>query len=63
VARRGHVGEEDLGRFLAAGFSRAGALEVVLGGAVSILPNFAHQITHCPIDDVFGAHLWDGPRG
>jgi AhpD family alkylhydroperoxidase len=63
VARRGHVTEEELGQFFAAGLSRAEALEVVLGVAVSILPNFAHQITRCPIDPVFDAHRWDGPRG
>ena len=59
VKRRGHVGDDELQRFVAAGYSKAQALEVVLGVAVSILPNFAHQITHCPIDDAFGAHAWD----
>jgi len=63
VAARGHVREHDLGRFAAAGFSRAQALEVVLGVAVSVLPNFAHHITGCPVDEVFGAHLWEGHRG
>lgn len=58
VERRGHVGDEDLQRFLAAGYSKAQALEVVLGVAVSILPNFAHHITRCPLDDVFSAHAW-----
>lgn len=59
VTRRGHVSEDELQRFLAAGYSKAQALEVVLGIAVSILPNFAHQITHCPLDEAFSAHAWD----
>lgn len=58
VERRGHVGDEDLQRFLAAGYSKAQALEVVLGVAVSILPNFAHHITRCPLDGAFAAHAW-----
>ena len=59
IAERGQVGAEDLAAFVEAGFTKAQALEVVLGLAVSILPNFAHHLTHCPIDDVFQAHLWN----
>ena len=58
VKRRGHVSGEELQRFFAAGYSKAQALEVVLGVAVSILPNFAHHLTQCPVDDVFSAHTW-----
>lgn len=58
VQQRGHVGEEDLAAFLAAGYARAQAFEVVLGVAVSILPNFAHHLTACPLDEPFLAHAW-----
>jgi AhpD family alkylhydroperoxidase len=58
VKRRGHVSDDDLQRFIAAGYSKRQALEVVLGIAVSILPNFAHHITQCPLDGVFSAHTW-----
>lgn len=27
--------------------------------AVSILPNFAHHITQCPLDGAFSAHEWE----
>lgn len=53
VKKRGHVSSEDLQQMLAAGYSKAQALEVILGAAVSILPNFAHQLTGCPIDEPF----------
>lgn len=56
---RGHVSQSDLEAFLAAGFSRAQALEVVLGVAVSILPNYAHQITGCAIDEAFLDQRWE----
>ena len=59
VKRRGHVSDDELQRLFAAGYSKAQALEVVLGVAVSILPNFAHQITNCPLDEAFSAHAWD----
>lgn len=58
VTRRGHVGDDELRRLFAAGYSKAQALEVVLGVAVSILPNFVHQITQCPLDGAFSAHAW-----
>jgi AhpD family alkylhydroperoxidase len=58
VKRRGHVSDDELRRFFAAGYSTAQALEVVLGVAVSILPNFAHHITQCPLDGAFSAHVW-----
>ena len=58
VTRRGRVTEDDLKRVLAAGYSKAQALEVVLGIAVSILPNYAHHITDCPLDGVLSTHAW-----
>lgn len=58
VKHRGHVSGDDLQTFIAAGYSKGQALEVVLGVAVSILPNFAHHITQCPLDGAFSAHLW-----
>ena len=58
VKHRGHVSGDDLQRFIAAGYSKGQALEVVLGIAVSILPNFAHHITQCPLDGAFSAHMW-----
>ena len=59
VKRRGHVSDDELQGLLAAGYSKAQALEVVLGVAVSILPNFAHHVTQCPVDDAFSTHAWE----
>jgi AhpD family alkylhydroperoxidase len=58
VKHRGHVRGDDLQRFITAGYSKGQALEVVLGVAVSILPNFAHHITQCAIDAVFDQYTW-----
>lgn len=51
-------GSMDHQRFVSAGYSKAQALEVALGVAVSILPSFAHHITECPVDGAFSAHAW-----
>lgn len=59
VKQRGHVSDDELQRLFAAGYSKAQALEVVLGVAVSILPNFAHHITQCPLDGAFSTHAWE----
>jgi hypothetical protein len=59
VRQRGHVSDEELHGLLAAGYSKAQALEIVLGVAASILPNFAHQITKCAVDDAFSRHAWE----
>jgi AhpD family alkylhydroperoxidase len=61
VRKRGNVTAEDLASFVGAGYTRGHALEVVLGVAVSILPNFAHHLTQCPLDDAFRAQLWTAP--
>ena len=58
MRRHGHVSGAELQKLYAAGYSKAQALEVVLGVAVSILPNFAHHITQCPLDGAFSAHTW-----
>lgn len=58
VRERGHAPKE-LAAFLAAGYTRGQALEVVLQVAASIMPNFAHHLTGCPVDEVFAAQRWD----
>jgi AhpD family alkylhydroperoxidase len=63
VRRRGRVGKEYLAALLEAGYTRAQALEVVLGVAMSILPNFAHHLTECPLDEIFLPHSWNGATG
>ena len=63
VKNRGLVSGDDLQRFVAAGFSKGQALEVVLGIAVSILPNFSHHITQCPLDQAFSPHRWTRTEG
>lgn len=62
VRDRGRVSDAERQAFHDAGFSNAQALEVVLGVAVSILPNFAHHLTECPVDAPFARQQWSDPR-
>lgn len=61
IRRRGDVSPADLEAFYGVGYTQAQALEVVLGVAVSVLPNFAHHLTGCPVDDAFEAQAWNPP--
>lgn len=63
VRGRGRVGERALAAFRAAGYLDEQALEVVLGVAVSVLPNFAHHLTEAPLDAAFAAQTWEPQPG
>jgi uncharacterized peroxidase-related enzyme len=62
VRNRGEVSEQDLEAFYAAGFSRAQALEVVLGVAFSVMANFSEHLVHAPLGAAFEPHAWSRPR-
>jgi alkylhydroperoxidase family enzyme len=62
VRHRGNVGHSDLEAFYAAGFTRAQALEVVLGVAFSIMANFSGHLVHAPLNAAFEPHAWSKPR-
>ncbi|HEX5084131.1 MAG TPA: peroxidase-related enzyme [Blastocatellia bacterium] len=55
---RGQIGEADLERFIAAGFTAAQALEVVVGGAVSLLANYTNHLAHAPLDEFLQPQAW-----
>ncbi|MET0792011.1 MAG: carboxymuconolactone decarboxylase family protein [Polyangiaceae bacterium] len=48
--RKGDVGDDVWRQFLAAGFDRAAALEIVLGVATYTLTTFANRLTQAPLD-------------
>lgn len=59
VRERGRVSERELAAFLAAGFTRAQVLEVVLGVAMKTLSNYANHIARTPLDPAFAAARWE----
>jgi AhpD family alkylhydroperoxidase len=58
VRRRGAVGSADLERLCGAGYTRAQALEVVLGMAFSLMANYAGHLVDAPLDEPLKPHLW-----
>jgi alkylhydroperoxidase family enzyme len=59
IRTRGQVPAELLDRFLAEGFTRANALEVVMAVGVFTMSTFANRLTEVPLDPPFQAHRWD----
>jgi AhpD family alkylhydroperoxidase len=57
VRNRGKV-ERELSAFYAAGFTRAQALEVVLGVGFSVMANFSGHLVHAPLGMPFEPFAW-----
>jgi uncharacterized peroxidase-related enzyme len=62
VRQRGNVTSGELQRFLDAGYTRAQALEVVLGMAFSLMANYAGHLADAPLNEPFKPHAWQLPR-
>lgn len=62
VRRRGEVRGKELEAFLAAGFTRQNAIEVVLGVAMKTLSNYANHLFDTPVDGAFKAESWPPAR-
>jgi uncharacterized peroxidase-related enzyme len=55
---RGQINDADVEAFLAAGFTPAQALEVIVGGAVSLLANYTNHLAHAPLDEFLQPQAW-----
>ena len=58
IRNRGAVSAADLGRFLAVGYTRAQALEVVLGVGFSTMANYAGHLIDAPLGPMLQSHEW-----
>ncbi|MET7637297.1 carboxymuconolactone decarboxylase family protein [Streptomyces sp. NPDC005438] len=56
----GHVAPEAMEAFLAAGYTRRNALEVVLGLGVYTISTYANRMTEAPLDEPFKSFAWHG---
>jgi len=57
VERRGRPGDGALEAFLAAGYTKAQLLEVVMGVALKTLTNYVNHIAQPPVNEQFAAFL------
>jgi AhpD family alkylhydroperoxidase len=58
VRNRGNVSGPVFDRFLAAGYTKPQALEVVLGMSFSLMANYAGHLTNPALDPSLQAHAW-----
>jgi len=60
IEKRGHLSEQELDAFLAAGFDMEQILEVIAIVAASTITNYAGTITDPPLEDQFQPFAWRG---
>jgi len=60
IEKRGHLSEQELEAFLAAGFTKEQILEVVAVVAASTITNYAGTIADPPLEDQFQSFAWRG---
>lgn len=58
IEKRGRLSDDDINRFLAAGFGKDLLLEVIAAVAASTITNYTGNITKPPLDAPFQAHAW-----
>lgn len=59
VETRGLPSAADLAGFVAAGYSEAAVLDIVLAIGVKTLSNYSNHLLHTPVDDLFAGRAWD----
>jgi AhpD family alkylhydroperoxidase len=58
IEKRGRLDDQDVERFLAAGFGKGQLLEVIAAVAASTITNYTGSITKPPLEAPFQAHAW-----
>lgn len=58
IEKRGHLEQADLEAFARAGFGPDQVLEVIAGLAVSVMANYAGNITNPQLEEPFKAQVW-----
>jgi alkylhydroperoxidase family enzyme len=58
IEKRGRLDEQDVNRFIAAGFGKDLVLEVIAIVAASTITNYTASITKTPLEAPFQAHAW-----
>jgi alkylhydroperoxidase family enzyme len=60
IEKRGRLDNEDVDRFIAAGFGKDHALEVIAIVAASTITNYSGSVTKTPLEALFQPHAWAG---
>ena len=62
VSQRGWVTEDAVERFLAAGYTQAHILEVILAISFKTISNYTNHIAATPLDTAFAGNAWSVPE-
>ena len=62
VEQRGWLAEAEVAAFLAAGYTKAQVLEVLLGVGMKTFNNYVDHVAHTPLNDQFKAEAWQPKR-
>ena len=60
IEKRGHLSDQELDSFIAAGFTKEQVFEVIAIVAASTITNYAGTIADPPLEDPFRQHAWRG---
>jgi AhpD family alkylhydroperoxidase len=60
IEKRGRLDDEEVDRFLAAGFDKDHGLEVIAIVATSTITNYTGSVTKTPLEAPFQVHAWAG---
>jgi len=58
---RGHLSQADVEVFLAAGYTEANILDVILGTGLKTMSNYTNHISDTPLDTPFQGNAWTPP--
>ena len=58
VRNRGHVSQEELDAFYAAGYGERQLLEIILGLSQKVISNYTNHIANTPVDAQFKKYAW-----
>ena len=60
IEKRGRLDDDDVDRFIVAGFGRDHVLEVIAVVAASTITNYTGSVTKTPLEAMLQAHAWAG---
>ncbi|RZM76477.1 carboxymuconolactone decarboxylase [Pseudoalteromonas rubra] len=61
LAKQGHIGDDALNAFLAAGYNKQQALEVLTGLAAKLISNFTNALAKTELDSPMQPYQWTHP--
>lgn len=62
VEKRGWATEEEIAKFLAAGYTQKNVLELMIGVGQKIISNYVNHLVHTPLDKQTEGFKWEAPK-